>query len=103
MATTLITVPIDSLIPNPDQPRLEINDSELLSLTQSIKEKGIIHPPVVEPIDDENYFIVDGERRWRAAKLANMKKIAVIIHTSKKVAGDYLERALIANLHSRIQ
>ena len=74
---------VNLLIAGKYQPRKKINDDSLRELSNSIKEQGIIQPLLVRPIDtktkETNYEIVAGERRFRAAKLAGLKEIPVLI------------------------
>ena len=74
----IIEVEIDSILPNPYQPRLHFSDSALKELADSIKIHGIIQPITVRKKDD-HYEIVAGERRFRASKLAGLEKVPVII------------------------
>lgn len=67
------------LIPNPDQPRKIFKEEELLELTESIRENGIIQPIIVVECENGKYEIVAGERRFRAAKMANLEKVPVVI------------------------
>ena len=68
----VMSVSIDSIEPNPDQPRRKFLKDDLDDLARSIVEKGIIQPLIVRKIDNknDNYQIVAGERRWRAAQIA---------------------------------
>ncbi|HIP23037.1 MAG TPA: ParB/RepB/Spo0J family partition protein, partial [Rhodobacteraceae bacterium] len=68
------TVPIEKLHANPDQPRRYFAESDLADLANSIKTKGIIQPLIVRPNPNipEEYQIVAGERRWRAAQMAQV-------------------------------
>jgi ParB family chromosome partitioning protein len=72
------TVPIDSIDPNPLQPRRLFNSERLSELAQSIRTNGIIQPLVVRKMGDR-YQLVAGERRWRAAKLARVEQIPVVV------------------------
>lgn len=87
---------IDEIAPNENQPRKLIDDDQLDALAESIKEKGIIQPIVVQTTAS-GYQIVVGERRWRAAKKAGLKKIPAIV----REIGDKesLEIAIIENIH----
>ncbi len=91
----IIYVQTDKIKPNPYQPREEFDDQGIEELAQSIKEKGIIQPPIVRRKGD--YFeLIAGERRFRAAKSLNLKEIPVII---KDVDDENsLELALIENI-----
>ena len=72
---------IDEIISNPYQPRKTFDDEKLNDLTNSIKERGIIHPIVVRPSKSQNekFEIIAGERRWLAAKKANLDSVPVVI------------------------
>ena len=89
--------PIDFIEPNPDQPRKDINDTALAQLSASIQEKGVLLPLVVcEHGGEGRYQIIAGERRWRAAKMAGLEEVPVLV---KDVAPlDRLELALIENI-----
>lgn len=91
------TLPIEDIESNINQPRQRFNEEKLLELSQSIKEIGIIQPIIVKKIDNKNkYEIVAGERRWRAAKLAGLEEIPVII---KELSNrQVLEISLIENI-----
>lgn len=88
---------IDLIIPNESQPRKNFDKDKILQLAQSIKEHGIIQPLLLNKSKDENkYIIVAGERRWRAAKAANVKEVpAIIMDLSNK---EILEISLIENI-----
>lgn len=89
--------PIDLIEPNPEQPRKDMNDAALAQLSDSILEKGVLLPLVVcEHGDEGRYQIIAGERRWRAAKMAGLDEVPVLV---KDVAPlDRLELALIENI-----
>ena len=88
--------PIAFIQPNPYQPRKVFNPDELESLAASIKEKGILQPLVVRKIADNQYELIAGERRLRAAQLAALEKVPVLV---KDIAiSDRLELALIENI-----
>lgn len=88
-------LPIEKVIPNPDQPRKSFSDEAMESLTKSVKSYGIIQPITVSKKGDF-YEIVAGERRYRAAKIVGLKKIPVIIKdTSQR---EKLELSLIENI-----
>lgn len=91
-----IRVSIDLLKPNPHQPRKEFDKDALQELADSIKEHGIIQPPLVEETGNGDYYIIAGERRTRAAKLAGLKEIPVRIQ--KFSDEKKLEVALIENI-----
>lgn len=91
-----IKVSVDLLKPNPHQPRTEFDKDALQELADSIKEHGIIQPPLVEETGNGDYYIIAGERRTRAAKLAGLKEIPVRIQ--KFSDEKKLEVALIENI-----
>ena len=89
-------LPIYKVEPNPDQPRRDFDEEELQALADSIQEHGIIQPLTVRELRSGYYQIIAGERRWRAARLANLAEIpVVIIEADDKKA---MELALIENL-----
>ena len=89
-------LPIQSVEPNPLQPRKVFDEEELSQLADSIREHGIIQPLAVRPAGDNYYQIIAGERRWRAARLAGLSDVpVVIIEADDKKA---MELALIENL-----
>ena len=89
-------LPIYKVEPNPDQPRQDFDEEELQALSESIAEHGIIQPLTVRETAGGYYQIIAGERRWRAARMANLTEVpAVIIEADNKKA---MELALIENL-----
>lgn len=89
-------LPIYKVEPNPNQPRQDFDEEELEALAQSIGEHGVVQPLTVRQLSTGYYQIIAGERRWRAARLANLNEIpAVIIEADDKKA---MELALIENL-----
>ncbi|HET6924437.1 MAG TPA: ParB/RepB/Spo0J family partition protein [Candidatus Saccharimonadales bacterium] len=86
---------LDVLEPNPDQPRQHFDPSALDELAQSIKQYGVVQPLVASP-DGKKFRIIAGERRWRAARLAGLKQVPVIVRTSKEL--EQLEIAIIENV-----
>ncbi|MCW5960414.1 MAG: ParB/RepB/Spo0J family partition protein [Pyrinomonadaceae bacterium] len=70
------TLPIEKLVPNPDQPRVEIG--ELSELSSSIKQNGVLEPILVKPRNDGTWMIIAGERRWRASNLAGLTEVPCI-------------------------
>ncbi len=91
-----LKVPIEKLRANPDQPRRTFSQEQLDELAASIKEKGIIQPLIVRPIGDGDYEIVAGERRWRAAQMAQLHDIPVIVREFNDT--EVLEVAIIENI-----
>ena len=73
-------IPLEKICPNPNQPRQKFDDDQMKELIQSIDEKGVIQPITVqEKKNGELYEIIAGERRWRAAKIAELKEIPAIV------------------------
>jgi len=89
-------IEIDEIRPNPFQPRLRFDDQSIEELAQSIRESGIIQPVLVTP-EEDHYKIIVGERRWRAAQKAGLRKVPVLIRNIPKEK--QLEISLIENLH----
>jgi ParB family transcriptional regulator, chromosome partitioning protein len=88
-------VDIDLIKPNPDQPRVDFRDAAIAELAQSIREAGVLQPIVVVP-ESGHYKIIIGERRWRAAQRAGLKKMPVLIRNIPHEL--QLEISLIENL-----
>ncbi|MFS1664163.1 ParB/RepB/Spo0J family partition protein [Streptococcus sp. zg-JUN1979] len=93
---TLLTVAIDDISPNPYQPRLHFKMEELEELANSIKQNGLIQPIIVRQSDIFGYELVAGERRLRAAKLAGLKEIPVIMKSMTNT--ESMQQAIIENL-----
>ncbi|NOX39585.1 MAG: ParB/RepB/Spo0J family partition protein [Alphaproteobacteria bacterium] len=91
-------VPIEKLVPNPEQPRRDFVKANLDELATSIREKGIIQPLIVrqDPSSADKYQIVAGERRWRAAQMANLHEIPVLIRDLNDT--EVIEYAIIENI-----
>lgn len=91
-------VPIDRIRPNPDQPRRSFTEGALQELAASIREKGVIQPLIVrpDPDDADRFQIVAGERRWRAAQLAQQHDLPVIVRDFDDT--EVLEVAIIENI-----
>lgn len=87
---------IDRISPNPYQPRIEMNPDELVELSDSIREHGVIEPLIVTRSKDGNFNLIAGERRWRASKLANLKTIPVVIKEASPQ--QVLELAVVENI-----
>lgn len=91
-----LKVPIEKLQANPNQPRRTFAAEQLDELAASVKEKGIIQPLIVRAISDGMYEIVAGERRWRAAQMAQLHDIPVIVREFDDT--EVLEVAIIENI-----
>jgi len=90
-------IPIENIQANKQNPRSVFSEEELIDLSNSIKEKGIVQPIIVRKRDNENSFeVIAGERRWRAAQIAQLDKIPAIIKSLSD--DDALEIAIIENV-----
>lgn len=106
MKNDAMKLPIESIEPNPNQPRQVFSQKKLEGLAQSIRQVGIIQPIVVELFEVQGdgcrYLIHDGERRWRAAKMAGLETVPCVISVADDgdVASEEerLSRALVANI-----
>jgi ParB family chromosome partitioning protein len=99
-SSALREVPIGSITPNPRQPRVNFDEETMATLTASIKELGILQPVLVRQIGGEaadEYQLIAGERRWRAARRAGLQSIPVLVQTADDTRS--LEQALVENLH----
>jgi ParB family transcriptional regulator, chromosome partitioning protein len=95
-STGLLEVPANAIAPNPKQPRSRFDDETLKELAASIREVGILQPIVVRRTG-QGYEVVTGERRLRAAKLAGLVTVPVVLRDSDD--SDLLREALIENIH----
>jgi ParB family chromosome partitioning protein len=91
----IVELPLTVIAPNPNQPRTTIDDEQINELADSVRKVGILQPIIVRPHGEE-YQIVAGERRWRAAKAAGLEKVPVRVMGATE--GEALELALIENL-----
>lgn len=89
-------LPIDAIQPNPEQPRLHFDEEKLQELALSIKKEGILQPLIVCKIGEDHFELIAGERRLRAAKMAGLKEVPVIIREENR--GKMLELAIIENI-----
>ncbi len=88
---------VTAVRPNPRQPRSHFDEDGLASLTASVREIGVLQPILVRQTDEDEYELIAGERRWRAARRAGMATIPAIIRTASD--SESLEQALIENLN----
>ena len=96
MAEEVQRIATEKLLPNPYQPRKQFKSEELLSLAESIKENGILRPALARQINNSDYYeIIAGERRLRAAILANLATVPCLI-----VDCDYEESAVYSILEN---
>ena len=89
-------IAIDSISPNPDQPRTFFDEEALEELAMSIRELGIIQPLTLRSVGDNAYQIISGERRFRAAKLAGLDTVPAYVRTAND--SELTEMALIENI-----
>lgn len=92
----LLDVPVEAISPNPRQPRGSIDDEKLLELADSIREHGLIQPLIVNRVEDDQFTLIAGERRWRAAQIAGLREVSVIIKETSPQS--MLELALVENV-----
>ncbi|PXV62533.1 ParB family chromosome partitioning protein [Dysgonomonas alginatilytica] len=95
-SSSINEVPLSKIQPNPDQPRRVFDEEALRELAVSIKQLGVIQPITLRKIDDENYQIIAGERRYRASMIAQQKTIPAYIKTADDE--NVMEMALIENI-----
>ncbi|WP_372835488.1 ParB/RepB/Spo0J family partition protein, partial [Puniceibacterium confluentis] len=92
-------IPVERIVPNPDQPRRSFTEAQLGELADSIRTKGVIQPLIVRPrpgSTEDEYEIVAGERRWRAAQMAQLHEVPVLIRDFSDT--EVLEVAIIENI-----
>src|SRR3954451_15286312 len=89
-------IPADLIDPNPSQPRREFDEEALLGLSKSIQLRGVLQPLVVRPLPGGRYELIAGERRLRAAKLADVENVPAIVRPAEE--SERLELALIENM-----
>ena len=87
---------IEELYPSPEQPRRKFDEGKLAELADSMRVHGIIVPLVVRPRPEGGYFLIAGERRWRAAQRAGLHEVPVVVQDVEEATA--LERALVENL-----
>lgn len=89
-------ISIESIVPNPDQPRRDFDEESLEELAVSIRELGIVQPLTLRLADDGTYQIIAGERRWRAASRAGLASVPAYVRTASD--SEVTEMALIENI-----
>lgn len=95
-ANATVTLKISEIEPNRAQPRKDFNDEALAELADSIAQHGVLQPLLVRPLLGGGYQIVAGERRWRAARMAGVSEVPVVIREMSD--HEVMELALIENL-----
>ena len=96
LRSEVVELPIDSLAPNPDQPRKHFDKAGLEALASSIAESGVVQPVIATRLSDGSYELIAGERRWRAAGMAGLKTVPTVIRDQAEA--ERLELALIENM-----
>ncbi|MGZ4167707.1 MAG: ParB/RepB/Spo0J family partition protein [Solirubrobacteraceae bacterium] len=89
-------LPLELISPNPHQPRDNFDEAALVALSESIKVRGVLQPVLVRPLPGGTYELIAGERRWRAARLAELETVPAIVRHHEDAAS--LEVALIENM-----
>jgi ParB family chromosome partitioning protein len=89
-------IPLEMIAPNPSQPRADFDEEALVGLSESIKVRGVLQPLVVRPLAGGRYELIAGERRLRAAKLAELDTVPAIVRPTEE--SERLELALIENM-----
>lgn len=90
-------VPVGSIVPNPNQPRVHFDEESLAELAASIREIGVLQPILVRQVGDGSFELIAGERRWRAARRAGLAVVPAIIRQTDDLGS--VEKALVENLH----
>jgi len=89
-------IPVDMIDPSPNQPRHAFDENSLVALAGSIRTQGVLQPILVRPLPNGRYELVAGERRWRAARLAELDSIPAVVRRHDNAAS--LEVALVENM-----
>jgi ParB family chromosome partitioning protein len=89
-------LPLELIVPNPHQPRTRFEEASLVALAESIKLRGVLQPVLVRPLPGGTYELIAGERRWRAAQVAELETVPAIVRHHDDAAS--LEMALIENM-----
>ena len=89
-------IPVDMIDASPHQPRRAFDEDALLALAGSIRARGVLQPVLVRPLASGRYELIAGERRWRAARLAELGSIPAVVRRHDDAAS--LEVALIENM-----
>jgi ParB family chromosome partitioning protein len=96
----LVEIPLDRLLPNPEQPRRFFDESSLEELAESIRRHGLLQPLLVSEAGAGGYVVIAGERRWRAARKAGLDKVPAVVR-EQLTAREDLALALVENLQRR--
>jgi len=93
----LVDIPVDRVMPNPEQPRREVSEASIAELAESVRAHGLLQPLIVER-SGAGFRLVAGERRLRAARLAGLPRVPAIVRPAAESARHSLELALVENL-----
>ncbi|MEY3111050.1 MAG: chromosome partitioning protein ParB [Actinomycetota bacterium] len=96
-STGLREISVTAVHPNPNQPRVHFDEEALAELTSSVRAIGVLQPILVRPRGDNEFELIAGERRWRAATRAGLSTIPAIVRVTDDVSS--VEQALVENLH----
>jgi len=89
-------LPVELVRPNPRQPRRDFDEGALVALADSLRERGVLQPVLVRPVPGGTYELIVGERRWRAARLADLETVPCLVREDDDASS--LELALIENM-----
>ena len=89
-------IPVEMIVPNPRQPRRAFDEAALLSLADSLRERGVLQPVLLRPVAGGTYELIAGERRWRAAQMAGFEHVPALVRPHGDA--ESLELALIENM-----
>src|SRR3954454_17229663 len=95
-AGDLRQIPVELIAPNPHQPRRTFNEEALAALAASLAERGVLQPVLVRPVAGGTYELIAGERRWRAAQMAEFDTVPAVVRPHDD--DESLELALIENM-----
>jgi ParB family chromosome partitioning protein len=97
LPATLQYLPVSTIEPNPNQPRIHFDEEALADLAASIRELGVLQPVLVRGDEEGRFRLIAGERRWRAARRAGLDTIPAIVRETDELGA--IEQALVENLH----
>ena len=92
----LRSLPVELIVPNPNQPRKAFDEAALTALAESLRDRGVLQPVLVRPVPGGTYELIAGERRWRAAQLAGFESVPALVRPQDDA--ESLELALIENM-----
>ena len=92
----LRAIPVELIAPNPRQPRRDFDEDALVQLADSLRERGVLQPVLLRPVPGGTYELIAGERRWRAAQLAELDTVPALVRPHDDA--ESLELALIENM-----